>query len=103
MEIFGWMYVLLFVIWGISANMRESAGRKFSCVGSFLVLWLIQALRSTSTGTDLKASQGSTPILLQTKIAGWWYDLMLVKLPCVSGPAKRAHLPLFSCSGRYRL
>ena len=53
MEIFGWMYVLLFVIWGISANMRESAGRKFSCVGSFLVLWLIQALRSTSTGTDL--------------------------------------------------
>ena len=55
MDIFVLMYVLLFLIWGISANMKESTGRKFSSSGSFLVLWLIQSLRSTSTGTDLKA------------------------------------------------
>lgn len=53
MEIFIWMYFLLFAIWGISAAMPSRLSRKFSCFGSFLVLWLIQALRSIYTGTDL--------------------------------------------------
>lgn len=53
MEIFIWMYVLLFAIWGISVAMPPRLSRKFSCFGSFLVLWLIQALRSIYTGTDL--------------------------------------------------
>lgn len=55
MTIFIWMYVLLFFIWGISACVNKHKGRKFACVSSFLILWLIQALRSVNTGTDLRS------------------------------------------------
>lgn len=53
MEIFIWMYFFLFAIWFFSSMMNEKKGRWFSCVSSFLVLWLIQSFRSIHTGTDL--------------------------------------------------
>jgi len=55
MDVFVFMYICLFFLWAISGDCKKIKNRIIICVTSFLVIWLIQALRDISIGTDLKA------------------------------------------------
>lgn len=55
MDVFVFMYICLFFLWAISGECQKKKNRIIICIASFLVIWLIQALRDVSIGTDLKA------------------------------------------------
>lgn len=53
MEVFILMYIALLLIWALSNVFKVPKRKWFVCLSSFFVLWLIQALRDVSIGTDL--------------------------------------------------
>lgn len=54
MAIFIWMYILLILNWALSTHLKTKKRKKYAWLSGLLILWLIQALRSTSVGIDLQ-------------------------------------------------
>lgn len=54
MTIFVILYIYLLSIWGLSLGIRERNRHIFICICSCLAIWLIQALRDFTIGTDVE-------------------------------------------------
>ncbi len=53
MTIYVVMFFLLAGVWACSIRMRPRLARRFVCVASVIILWLVQALRHPTVGTDI--------------------------------------------------